>query len=185
METLDHVDCHKELKSEFPGEFIVAPRTLNYLKLLEKVGFKQILKVDFKGYENEDEAFFVFWDAKRGILLSFDTTNCRVNHGYLYYNWTPMDGEVSCSYSFADGGLVKYNNRIVWVGRQDCKRDIERDIEGLDGNGEFVVPWVIRPSLWLLHYKDTEKYGDNKEVNKQRIALLPEGIQTAIRGIKK
>lgn len=193
METLDHVDCQKELEDEFPGEFIVAARALRYLELVERIGFRQVLKVDFKGYKNEDEAFFIYWDAKRGILLSFDTSNCRVNHGYLYYNWIPMDGEVSCSYRFADGVLVKYNDRILWVGRQSYSgRDIDEDIKNLDENGEFVVPWIIRPSLWLLHYKDKERERYSKIVDKEyelvnerRIAMLPKEIQAAIKGNRK
>ena len=163
-------------------------KTLEYLKLVKKIGFKQALKVDFKGYEDRDEVFYIYWDTKRGILLYFDTYGENVNGGNFSYNWIPKDRQVVYKYS-SSGGFKKHNDGMVWVGHHDCRENIDVNIKNLEENGEFVVPWISRPFLWLLHFKDTEKYGRSKEgykgVNEQRIAMLPEGIQTAIRGIKK
>ena len=43
--------------------------------------------MDFKGHENRDEAFYVYWDAKRGILLYFYTYGDNINGGEFAYNW--------------------------------------------------------------------------------------------------
>ena len=160
-------------------------KTLEYIKLVEEIGFRQALKVDFKGYENRDEVFYIYWDTNHGILLCFDTYGINVNGGHFYYNWIPKNRQVAYKYT-SSGGFEKHNDEMVWVGYHDCREDIDVNIRNLSENGEFVVPWKDRPFLWLLHFRDEEKYGDNeeyKEVNKQRIAMLPEGIQTAIKGI--
>ena len=163
-------------------------KTSEYLKLVRKIGFRQILKVDFKGYDDRDETFYIFWDTKRGILLYFDTYGDSVNSGDFSYNWIPKDRQVAYKYT-SSGGFEKYNDGMVWVGHHDCGENIDTNIKNLEENGEFVVPWISRPFLWLLHYKDTEKYGRSEEgykgINERRIAMLPEGIQTAIRGIEK
>jgi len=141
--------------------------------------------VDFKGEENRDETFYIFWDAKRGILLCFDTYGVNVNSGNFYYNWIPKDRQ-AVKYK-SSGSFEEHNDGMVWVGSHDCRNDIDINIRNLEENGEFVVPWIHRPFLWLLHYKDKkiETSGDFKEVNKRRIAMLPEDVQTAIRGIEK
>ncbi|MCK4526331.1 hypothetical protein KAW18_03070 [candidate division WOR-3 bacterium] len=138
--------------------------------------------------KNRDGAFYVYWDAKRGILLYFDTYGDNINGGEFAYNWIPRDRQAAYRYT-SSGGFEKHNDGMVWVGYHSCGGgNIDVNIKNLEENGEFVVPWVRKPFLWLLHYKDTEKYGGSKEykeVNEQRIAMLPKDIQTAIKGIEK
>ena len=164
-------------------------KTSEYLETVKKIGFKQLLKVDFKREENRDEAFYILWDVKRGILLCFDTWGINVNGGDFYYNWIPKDRQVAYKYT-SSGGFEKHNDGIVWVGKHDCRKDIDKKIQNLEKNGEFVVPWIHRPFLWLLHYKDKERYSnivdhEYKLVNERRIAMLPKDVQTAIRGAEE
>lgn len=161
-------------------------KTSEFLEIVEKEGFKQALKVDFKGYEGRDEAIYIFWEEKKGILLCFDTYGINVNGGHFYYNWVPKDREVAYKYTHT-GGFEKHNNGMVWVGSHDCRIDMDKNIKNLEENGDFVVPWINRPFLWLLHYKDEERENilvdkKYKLVNERRIALLPREIQDAIRG---
>lgn len=157
-------------------------KVLEYLEITERLGFKQILKVDFKGDKGRDEAFYVFWDTKRSILLCFDTYGINVNVGNFYYNWIPKDRQVVYKYT-SSGGFEKHNDGFVWVGYHNCSEDLEKTIENFEENGDFVVQWIKQPFLWLVHYGD-DKRKEYKDINKQRIAMLPEGIQTAIRGIE-
>jgi len=162
-------------------------KTKEYLKLVEKLGFKQALKVDFKGHENRNEALYIYLDSKRGILLCFDTYDVSVNGGHFYYNWIPKDRQEAYKYT-SSGGFENHNDGMVWVGHHDCRGNIDINIRNLDENGKFVVPWIKRPFLWLLHYKDEERYGnivdrEYESVNKQRILQLPEDVQAAIMGI--
>ena len=160
-------------------------KTSEFLQIVKKVGFEEALKVDFKGREDIDETLYIYWDAKRGILLCFDTYgDSGVNGGDFYYNWIPKDRQVAHKYT-SGGVFEKHNDKVVWVGSHDCRTDVDINIRNLEENGEFVVPWVSRPFLWLLHYMDTEKYGGDekyKEANKRRIAMLPVDVQVAIRG---
>ena len=162
-------------------------KILEYFKLVEEIGFKQALKVDFKGHKDEDEVFYIYWNAKNGILLCFDTYSGDLNSGDFYYNWIPKDRQVGYKYT-SSGVFEKYNDKVVWVGSHDCRNNIDVNIRNLEENGEFVVPWINKPFLWLLHYKDTKKYSTNKGykiVNERRIKQLSEKIQIAIKGGKK
>lgn len=164
-------------------------KTSEYLETIKKIGFEQLLKVDFKGEENRDDAFYIFWDAKRGILLCFDTWGITVHSGDFYYNWIPKNIQVAYKHT-SSGGFEKHNDGLVWVGRHNCKNDIDKSIRNLEENGKFVVPWIHRPFLWLLHHKDKERYSnivdcEYKLVNERRILQLPKDVQIAIRGIEK
>ena len=158
-------------------------KTLEYLKLVEEIGFEQVLKVDFKGNENRDEVFYIFWDAKRSILLCFDTYGDDVNGGDFYYNWIPKDIHTTYKYT-RSGGFEKHNDGMVWVGYHDCSENIENVIKKFEENGDFVVQWIKQPFLWLVHYGDNKRE-EYKDINKQRIVMLPEGIQTAIKGVEE
>lgn len=158
----------------------------DYLELINKIGFEQILKLDFKGHENRCEALYIFWDTKHGILLCFDTYAGDVNSGNLYYNWIPKDMQAAHKYT-SSGNFEKYDDEIVWIGDHDCRSNIDTNIRDLKKNGKFIVPWVRRPFLWLLHYMDKYKQNnvDNKKwklINEQRILQLPKDVQIAIKG---
>jgi len=160
-----------------------------FIETVKRIGFEQALKVDFKGEENRDEALYVFWNAKQGILLCFDTWGDHVNGGSFYYNWIPKDRQVAYKYTHS-GGFEKHNDGMVWIGRHDCRENLEENIKNLDRNGKFVVPWIKQPFLWLLHYKDEERNSnihdhEYESVNKRRIAMFSKEIQDAIKGIEK
>ena len=163
-------------------------KTIEYLELINRIGFEQALKVDFKGYENRKESLYIFWDAKRGILLRFDTYADDINSGHFYYNWIPKDGETYYNY-ISSGGFRKFDDKFIWIGDHDCRNNIDVNIKNLKENGKFVVPWMERPFLWLLHYKDKEKCSNNtidkdyyKLINEARILRLSKEIQIAIKG---
>lgn len=157
-----------------------------YLKWLNEIGFKEALKIDFVGHEKRNEAMYIFWCAKYGILLRFDTYSGDLNGGQYYYNWLPKD--IDKGYEFvSSGGFYKYNDELIWIGSHDCRSNIEREIKKLKKNGKFIVPWIKRPFLWLLHYKDKEALIELSDrewdvVNYRRMHQLSDAIQTAIKG---
>ena len=92
--------------------------------------------------KNRDGAFYVYWDAKRGILLYFDTYGDNINGGKFAYNWIPRDRQAAYRYT-SSGGFEKHNDGMVWVGYHSCGGgNIDVNIKNLEENGEFVVPWV-------------------------------------------
>lgn len=104
-------------------------------------------------------------------------------------------GEVPYSESYPNGELTtdpevlarmrrykeKWDREAVWAGDIDCREAIRHRIRELERTGTFVTPWKFRPFLWLLHYEDkrtSHKY--YKQINEERIAILPEFVQQAI-----
>jgi hypothetical protein len=180
---------HKKSVLEQAGDTNYGDTLESYMQKAKEVGFEIVLNFPFKSipYDDNDpvrnEAFYVLWEAKRGILLVFDTYyGNRVNGGNFYYNIKPKDinnffgSRVTSSGGFRDG---------IWVGHHDCREGLKFHIQQLEKYGDFVNPWIEQPFLWLLHYSDTESgYGtyDHREINQQRINLLPTAVQEAIKG---
>lgn len=77
----------------------------------------------------------------------------------------------------------------IWSGDHDCRTALRHNIQKLEEFGEFVTPWVDTPHLWLLHWMDTkDNSGEpldwrlirNKEINAERIAMLPADVRAAM-----
>jgi hypothetical protein len=144
------------------------------------------------GYgETRNETLQVWWYAEKGILLCFDTYGGdSVNGGKFYYNIKlPESPRVPWSVTSSGGSREDPVGGYIWVGDHDCREGVRFHIDQLAEHGKFVTPWIEQPFLWLLHYMDTKdkKPGciNYKEVNRQRIAMLPQDVQDAIRGTKE
>jgi len=148
--------------------------TLTYYEMvIAEEGFVKVLELPIVGTE---DTFFIYWHPD-GILLKFDSYNGRsVNGGNFYYNWKPnenADWSVLSSHSGRVDGII--------AGDHDCREAIRYHIQRLREEGTFLNPWVKRPFLWLLHYMDTKTEGyDYKSITAERIAMLPEYVQSAI-----
>jgi hypothetical protein len=178
----------KQSVLEQAGDTYYGDTLESYMQKVKGVGFEVVLNFPFKSipYDDNDpirdETLYVLWESKRGILLVFDTYSGRVNGGNFYYNIRPKDidnffgNRVTSSGGFRDG---------VWVGQHDCREGLKFHIQQLEEYGDFVTPWIEQPFLWLLHYSDTKggyRTYDHKEINQQRINLLPTVVQEAIKG---
>lgn len=81
---------------------------------------------------------------------------------------------------------VEDNNlRSVWSGHHDCREAIKHNINSLANDGDFLPVWKDTPFLWLINHGESEKNVDYKEINKRKIALLPQDIQDIIKGDEK
>lgn len=168
-------------------ETIKMTETKDFIKTVEKIGFKPIYDEKFKGHEARTEKLFIYWESKRGILLCFDTFGIHVNSGNFYYNWIPND-KISAHLCTSSGGFEKHNEEMVWVGYHNCRENLKEDINDLNKHGKFVVPWIKQPFLSLLHYTDQNNLDildltGHKAINEKRINILPIEVQTAIKGI--
>lgn len=158
-----------------------------YIDLLEELGFKQILMVQFESQWNDRDKFFVFW-RDDGILLKFDTFSGEtVNGGSFFYNWKPNDikemGGATSSGGFDDCGHEDDHSKWVWYGNHDCREAIRFHIKQLEEFGSFVTPWEKIPFLWLCHHGDKDKNGkqDNyKEIGLERSQKLPKRVLDVI-----
>ena len=176
-----------------------------YLRILAEEGFEQALRLPFTAhdtYDNttRDEALYVFWHARDGLLLKFDTYNTtRVNGGNVYYNVKPKAGVLphdsdlchgvtsSGGWHGADGDQVNW----VWAGDHDCREALRFHLRQLREHGDFVTPWQYTPYLSMCHYQDYKdshaqglRYPDDferhRQIDRERIALLPATVQDTI-----
>jgi hypothetical protein len=80
----------------------------------------------------------------------------------------------------------------VWVGDHDCKEGLIANMTAMESAGSFLSEWAARPFLWLLSYEDTHKLCGNplkrdahKQKTEERISLLSQHVQDAMRGVKE
>jgi len=74
---------------------------------------------------------------------------------------------------------------LIYAGHHDCREAVKHNISKFLENGTFLKTWKERPFLWLLHHADTKDKGfDHEKINQERIAMLPQDVQDAIKGEK-
>jgi hypothetical protein len=71
----------------------------DYKGIVTDLGFREVARVPFVGKSpwkedtDKNEALYLYWRDKGGVLLSFDTYGeNKINGGNLYYNWKPNNG---------------------------------------------------------------------------------------------
>ncbi len=163
-----------------------------YLEIIAEEGFEQVLALPFDGREElgvtPKETLFVYWKPEDGVILCFDTFHGRLNGGKFFYNWKLAAGETERHDVTSSGHWVKQpDESMVWVGDHDCREAIRFHLRQLRTVGQFVTPWVTRPTpFWLLHYMDYKKdYAAENgriydRISAERIAMLPESVRKAI-----
>jgi hypothetical protein len=150
----------------------------DYLKILEKQGFKEVLKVPFVGrrWENlqwkaQDDLYLVYWRSP--VIVAFDTFSMKlVNGGCVWYNWKPYQKDpkfcIEMSYWLND----------VLIGCHDCRVDFVRTLDMMGENGMFINPW-INHNLWLVNY--VERYqGKDEEITINRFNQLPQEVKECV-----
>jgi hypothetical protein len=165
-----------------------------YIGIIEKAGFERVYEEPFvnKRYgESIPETLFVY--ARRdGFLLVFDTYSAHephVNSGKLYYNW--VRGESRGYHSVTSSGrFYEHPEGDFWSGDHDCREALLFNIDRLLAHGTILPVWRERAFGWITNFIDhdinTEKYGDRwpfrylDEVTEERVAKLPEWVQTMI-----
>lgn len=160
----------------------------DYLSVITAFGFVQVLCDEFISEKwGHQDKYFIFWHPD-GLLLSFDTfMGSSVNGGKVYYNWVPAP-DMDNRFRYTSSG--HYTHDGVWVGDHDCREGLIANMTAMKSAGSFLSEWAERPFLWLLSYQDTHKLcGDplnrnaHKPKTEERISLLPEDVQRAIRGV--
>ena len=75
----------------------------------------------------------------------------------------------------------------ILIGSHDAREAIRHKIKELREYGEFITPWVEKPSLWLIHHGDEQIDGsyDEKSIKwdnimEKRIEQFPEHVKKAI-----
>ena len=158
----------------------------NYIRKIEEEGFICVLRLPFESNwasaeENRPtEIFYVYWKRDEALLLCFDTLRGRINGGKVYYNIKPYE-EIDWQREFCGSISSGSFYEGVWCGDHDCREALRFNIARLRQHGTFLAKWVKQPFLWLLHFMDTktEDY-DYKRINRERLAMLPENVRSAI-----
>lgn len=149
----------------------------NYIRILRDIGFEEVKQYHFEGRDGYQEILYIFWDAKRGILLRFDTyKEDQVNSAKMYYNWLPHD-ETNAPWHIRGGG--HYVND-VWIGDKDAREALRHVIHKHEEYGSFVLPWVAGPRFYLVGYNEfvnekrpLEYFEDRKQLSYTRFLELP------------
>ena len=152
-----------------------------YIDTVKQNGFEQVYHEEFSNNDGGKDALMVFF-REPGQLLVFDTYRGQqvVNGGHVYYNWLPTDPTslYRCQLTSSGGYHKCEDGTQVWCGDHDCRSALLFNLGRLAEYGTFVSPWVHRPFLWLMHWKDTEVKGyDYKAINNHRITKLPEHVR--------
>lgn len=168
----------------------------HYLSIARQEGFEVVLALPFDGRDTQ-ETLYVLFHKSDCILLCFDTYGGKsVNGGHFYYNWEPNAAEVARAGErtwyfecLSSGGWVNTaDGSCIWEGYHDCRKALRYHLRQLRAMGAFVSPWKVRPSLWLLHYMDTDReerdykvrLAQHDAITAERIGMLPEYVQKAI-----
>tara|TARA_R110000824_G_scaffold12226_7_gene53632 strand:- start:51350 stop:52162 length:813 start_codon:yes stop_codon:yes gene_type:complete len=158
-----------------------------YLAVIEENGFEKVLEIPFVSHDKQ-ETYFVYWHPD-GLLLSFDTFNeDGINGGKIKYNWTANDWEKmpwGILSSHAPFKTCQNNGEeIEYIsGDHDAREALIYNMDQLREHGTFLSPWKEQGFLWLLHHGDTkDEVFDYQAITEERIKMLPQHVQDAIKG---
>jgi hypothetical protein len=162
------------------GDTVLCNELSSYIKVLSEEGFREVLQLPFIGWNGQHESFSIYFHDRDGILLSLYTLGGdRVHGGSFFFNWRPnynSRSEIDSLYPMANW-TVK-GDRKIFLGCVDSRENLRWKLQELRQNGVFIKPWPKRPWLWLLHSEDERS--NFREINDERIALLPEEVQFAL-----
>lgn len=148
---------------------------IQQLEVIKDLGFELLCCNEIPGTKDK---WRIFW--RDGLLLFCDSydEDTTLNSGKVYFNYCGP------RMNFGSNGLIKkIDGQLIWQGDFDIREGLRYHIDWLNENGKILLKWIEQPFLWLLHYKDTkvENY-DYEAINAERIALLPNKVQEAIKG---
>lgn len=162
-----------------------------YRAIMEDLGFAIMLEVPFR-VDYVEEQLFVAWDVKRGILLRFDSFRGRLNTATFAFNWRcdPFfsDKPYSMRMDWWTGGGSLGSRGDVHVVTLDAREAARWKLARAGAVGKFVIPWVERPLLPLLHYEDwrditrlplAERRAAVDRLSAGREACLPDHVRHA------
>ncbi len=181
--------AEKRFVMEASGDTAFRNTVKRYLRVAGEEGFSVVLEEKFKNDRDTECTYYIMWHPD-GILLSFDTFSWpgeeqNINGGNFYYNWKPKLNNTY--WGVTRSGHIAANG--TWVGYHDCREGLRFHLRQLRECGDFVVPWVEDPHLWLMHYMNTssvesEHYAisslKHAEFTEKNIKLLPGYVQKAI-----
>lgn len=194
----------KEAALKELDDTILSDTIANHLRIVESMGFKRLLEMDFvkQGkYDTEprNEKFFIHWHED-GLLMAADTYfGHKRNSAKVWYNWRPND--LNAYWNVISSGRLEFDDKLPskwtaddksadvgrpmhWAGDHDAREAIRHKIAKLRENGSFLRPWKTQPFLWLLHHGDTvgTDYRDtsHEKINAERLAMLPDYVRECV-----
>lgn len=165
---------NKQALLEFAGDTHFGMSWADFKSLLMKLGFTIHYTETFKkdGEDFSDELLLAF-DAKRCALLVAESYwgGKSINSGTVYFNWHHKGDEFKWLSGCSGGAVDDAQNQAV---SYDVREGLSFKLREADSLGDFVTPWIKRPFLWLLTYKDSNTKGYSYEaINADRLAKLP------------
>lgn len=161
-----------------------------YLRIVNELGFEKVLELPFvaeRHFKDEpprNECMFMFAHRELGIILKFDTyDSVRVNGGNFYYCWVATDVKERSRCTSSGSYRPQDDGTMYWAGHHDCREALRHNINKLKSKGTFLPKWPADHDIfiWFLHHGDTQQEGYcYKEINAERIAMLPEWVREII-----
>jgi hypothetical protein len=99
---------------------------------------------------------------------------------YAVYDKARDEGDVESQTAIARY-KAEFAAHSVWVGDHDAREALRHNLTRLDEYGLFVTPWIEQPFLWLLHYGDKDESDNYKQINAERMAMLPSDGRQAVK----
>lgn len=150
-----------------------------YIRMLKRLGFRQVLEIPFTMPGDRSEKFFVFYHKRDAVLLAFETfLGAGVKAGNFYYNWKRRvrDGTVYKRKLLCEGHWSSRGSRNIFVGSHYLPaHDVRAVLCRFRNNGTFVTPWIEGQRVHFAHSGDSHDEYDR--VTAERIKLLPEQVR--------
>lgn len=187
--------------AQMSGDTYMGIPVADLISLLGQNGFQKVLEIPFESkneffrgepgdVETYQDTFYIFWDARRGLLLCFDTYSANtaktpkdihVNSGNVYFNWRPKDKGI---FDFPVSGGMKMTARpgnrfaskrgarqsealfrkyAVAACNLDIREGLFRHLNDMERHGTFLSEWRAKPFMWLLTWSESRYSGGSKD----------------------
>lgn len=150
---LDH-NAKKDAALRARDDTVHSDTPSRYLDIANAIGFREVLYLPFTGKDGQKEGYVILWHDAYGILLDFDTHHGHINCATFYFNWKPEDGSFP---SGCSGHFTGDTKPYTLIGFQDAREALRYHVQVLADSGDFVLPWVENPVLWLKHHADEQR----------------------------
>ncbi len=151
----------------------------DYIKIIESIGFKEILKFSYATHSYA-EHLFVYWNCEHSVMIEFETYQSSIiNSATMHYNWRPNIADQYYPYTGSGQPIDG-----VYVGYNDVREGVKHQFNNFVENGEFVKKWIKIPQqLWLLTRMDYKKGISSFDYQKsidRKLAGFPKDVLTCV-----
>jgi hypothetical protein len=181
-EFLDETKTENTLSNKFSFSLIMRFQSLwsDTLATLDKLGFEKVWSAPLA----DDNVFIIAAHRTDGILLTTNSHshwkgNKCTERTHLFFHWLAMP-EIKHreKFIFASRGPDESGRFKVDGFDADDLDSLNERLEILrSSEGRFMNPWPQPEFIWLLSHENEKAITDLKQINKERLAQLPDWVR--------